>query len=504
MSALKSCEKNYIECQSTDIDFDLISVGFDNIENYSIFHLDRDGLIKTWNLGAKLILGFTKKDIIGKPYSTLFSSEDNFKLRPQFEIQLTKECGRYESEVWRMRKDGSHFLAEVTISVLKNKSGELLGFALVTKDLSLTKKAKEKKIYSDDKFRLLINSINDYAIFMIDQNGLIKSWSKGSEKILGFSEDSVLDHNFEITYPIEDIVSGKPLLNLQTARGPLQKMEENAWRVNKDGFAFWANVIYSPLSDEEGNNIGFVCVIRDLTSTQKIHELEDSIKMRDEFITLASHELRTPLTRLLLNLQMTKRHQVNLNERMLKSLRDCEKYAKELAGIIESLMDVTKLRLGKLDIRRTKTNISKILLNVVDKFKDEIRLAGNRVQINYDKDLIGYWDQVRLDQLISNLLSNAIKFGNGRPIHINLKKVDYHILFTIEDEGLGIPYQLQPKIFERFERAIDAHKISGLGLGLYICKQIVRAHNGEINLESHPGKGTTLKFYLPINQTLFK
>lgn len=241
--------------------------------------------------------------------------------------------------------------------------------------------------------------------------------------------------------------------------------------------------------------------IYDSLNEKKIQDLEESIRMRDEFISVASHELRTPVTRILLSLQMMKRkNEEVVNNEYLKSINDCEASVKELISIVDNLFDVTRLRLGEIKIKRTKTNLTNVILNLLSTFKDDIRLSGNSVSFNHCGDVIGYWDQGRLDQLFHQLFSNSLKYAPGKPIKLELNLINDDAIFSIYDEGPGIPYDLQKKVFERFERAIDSSKISGLGLGLYLSKQIVESHKGEIFLESLPGKWTKFTVRLPLKK----
>ena len=365
----------------------------------------------------------------------------------------------------------------------------------------------------DERYELLvrgIESIEDYAIFILDSKGIIQNWNHGARRIKGYFPHEVIGRHFSIFHPTEEQKKFIPQYKLQIAADH-GRFEEEGWRVRKDGEKFWASVTITALKSSAGNIVGFTKVTRDLTQQknnedkirkqeEKFIDLEGSIRMRDEFISVASHELRTPLTRILLRLQMMKRNGEGMTEKILKGLNECEEASKDLIGLMENLVDVTRLRLGKLEIKRTKTNITKSIIDVISKYKDDIRLAGNHLSFNHNGDIIGYWDQARLEQLFSNLLSNAIKYGQGNPIRMELKAEEDFILFSISDEGPGIPYHLQPKVFERFERAHDSRKISGLGLGLYVVKQIVDAHKGEISLESKPGHGATFKISLPLRK----
>lgn len=354
----------------------------------------------------------------------------------------------------------------------------------------------------DNRYDLLvkcIESIEDYAIFILDTEGIIQTWNHGARKIKGYFADEVIGKHFSMFYTDEESSRLHPqrALIIASEKG---RFEEEGWRVRKNGEKFYVNVVLTALKNEDGDVIAFSKVTRDLSDKQRISELEESIRMRDEFITVASHELRTPVTKILLNLQFVKRTTDAMSEKLLKALDVCETSTKELISIMDNLVDVSRLRLGQLEIRRTKTNITTIVLNVLTKFKDQIRLSGNHVSFVHDGDIIGYWDQTRLDQLFTNLLSNGIKYAEGKPIKLELKCDGTSVLFSIQDEGPGIPYNKQPTIFERFERAADTRKISGLGLGLYVSRQIVEAHKGQISLESQPGKGARFTVVIPVKQ----
>ena len=354
----------------------------------------------------------------------------------------------------------------------------------------------------DNRYDLLvkcIESIEDYAIFILDTEGMIQTWNHGARKIKGYFADEVIGKHFSMFYTDDESSRLHPQRSLMIA-SEKGRFEEEGWRVRKSGEKFYVNVVLTALKNDDGDVIAFSKVTRDLSDKQRISELEESIRMRDEFISVASHELRTPVTKILLNLQFVKRTTESMTEKLMKALDVCETSTKELISIMDNLVDVSRLRLGQLEIRRTKTNITTIVLNVLTKFKDQIRLSGNHVSFVHDGDIIGYWDQTRLDQLFTNLLSNGIKYAEGKPIKLELKCDGSSVLFSIQDEGPGIPYHKQPTIFERFERAADTRKISGLGLGLYVSRQIVEAHKGQISLESQPGKGARFTVVIPVKQ----
>lgn len=480
--------------------YDVLVKSLETIEDHAVLTLDRHGNVLNWNHGARRIKGFFPEEVIGNHFSVFYPEEDRNRRMPDHHLQIAAEKGRLEIEGYRVRKNGERFWANIVLTAVKDNAGRVIAFSKVTRDLMDRKLIDQKLKQSEERYRLLLDNIKDYAIIMLDQHGLISSWNSGALAINGYEEAEIIGKHFSIFYTSEDIADGFPQRHLELARGLAGRSEDIGWRMRKDGTRMWVNVVMNAIRDEKGTVVGFSHVTRDITEKKKIEDLEDSIRMRDEFISVASHELRTPLTKVLLHLQLMKKNSDLSNEKLMKSLDVSEAAAKELAGIMDNLVDVTRLRLGKLEIRRTKTNVCNVVKNVITKFKDEIRLGGISLHFHHEGDIIGYWDQVRLEQLISNLLSNAIKYGNSSPIRMELKLLEENVIFSIADEGPGIPYDLQPRIFERFERAVGSRNISGLGLGLYVARQIISAHKGDISLESHPGKGARFTFRLPLKQ----
>lgn len=373
-------------------------------------------------------------------------------------------------------------------------------------DLSVDHSGKNEIFdLKDHRYDLLIKSIEsieDYAILMLDSSGYIQTWNHGARKIKGYFTNEIIGKHFSIFHTEDDIERFIPQKSLLIASST-GRFEEEGWRLRKNGEKFWANVVITALKDDADQLIAFSIVIRDLTdkiiAQEKLNEAFESIRIRDEFISVASHELRTPVTRILLSLQLMKRTE-QMTEKMKKSMDLCEASTKELSVLMDNIVDVTRLRLGKLDIKRTKTNITSIMMNVLTKHKDQIRIAGNHVSFVHDGDIIGYWDQTRIEQLFTNFLTNSLKYASGKDIRIEMRLRDDFLHFSIEDDGPGIPVGMQNKIFERFERATDSKKISGLGLGLYVARQIVEAHKGEISLESSKGRGTIFRVVLPVKQ----
>lgn len=247
------------------------------------------------------------------------------------------------------------------------------------------------------------------------------------------------------------------------------------------------------LKSEQGN---VETLVRDLRD-RKV-ELENALNLRDEFISLASHELNTPLTALKLQTQMARRKVSDnplLQQEVDKILGTYEFQLQRLIRIVNDMLDITRIASGRLELERTSVDLVKTVQNVVDLMpvqEVDIRIRTNTAY------LVGHWDNFKIEQLILNLLTNAIKYGNQKPVEILLYKNDNRAFMEVIDQGIGISPENQQRIFERFERAVLSREFSGLGLGLYITKQIVLAHEGNISLQSEPGKGSVFKIELPM------
>jgi PAS domain S-box-containing protein len=249
-------------------DSDLFRLLVDQVQDYAIFLLTTDGHIASWNAGAERLKGYVASEIVGQSFERFYTPEDRAAGRPQHLLGIARTAGRVEDEGWRVRKDGTRFWADVVITALRNDSGQLVGFAKVTRDLS-ERRAVEAQLYqSDARFRTLVESIKDYAIFLLAPNGTVLSWNVGAARLKGYTEAEIVGSSFERFYTPEDRAAGRParLLAAALAEG---RVEDEGWRVRKDGTRFWADVVITALVDEGGRLIGYAKVTRDLTERRQ-------------------------------------------------------------------------------------------------------------------------------------------------------------------------------------------------------------------------------------------
>lgn len=232
---------------------------------------------------------------------------------------------------------------------------------------------------------------------------------------------------------------------------------------------------------------------------------KEEIKARDEFLSIATHELKTPLTSMLLQLQKALHNIRNVSlanfsvQSLMRMIESAEGQSKRLAEMINDLLNVSLITTGRLNLSPEKFNLSDVVVEVKKRFAEEIKRQHYTIRFAAKEVVVGKWDRVRIEQIVTNLLTNAIKYGNKKPIEITVQKHGSYARFCVKDHGIGIPNDKQKKIFERFERAVSA-EYKGLGVGLYITSQIVKAHGGKIKVDSSPGRGSTFTVDLPIKK----
>ncbi len=437
--------------------------------------------------------------------------------------------GTYEEEGWRLRKDGSRFWANVVITALIDADGRLQGFGKVTRDLTERKRTDERLRASEERFRLMVEGVTDYAIFMLDPSGNITTWNEGARRNKGYEANEIIGQHFSVFYMPGDLAHDKPAHELREAAAQ-GRFEDFGWRVRKDGSHFWANVVITAVKDKEGKLIGFSKVTRDLTERKRAEDIvrqaqesleqrvrerteelanakaqaERAVQVRDRFLSIASHELKTPLTSLMLQIQMRQRRLAKPSgaeyfsiERVRKMVEDDAKQIGRLAHLVDDMLDISRLTAGKFLLNRRETDLRAIVREVLDRFANELDAANTPVSLQADA-VVGEWDPYRLEQVVVNLVTNAMKYGAAKPVEIQLACDAGWATMIVRDQGIGIRAEDHQRIFEQFERAEASGTTAGLGLGLYIVQQIINTHGGTIHVESELNRGASFIVKLPV------
>ena len=484
----------------------------ESVDDYAIFALDQDGYILSWNAGAQRIKGYTAEEAIGKHFSMFYPPEKVEERFPEFELREAARVGRFEDEGWRVRKDGSRFWANVVITALRDAAGRLVGYAKVTRDLTERRLAEEALRESEQRFRLLVQGVRDYAIFMLDTTGHITTWNTGAQRIKGYTSEEIIGKHFSIFYTQDDLEDGKPARELEIATRT-GVYEEEGWRLRKDGTRFWANVVITALRRPDGSLAGFAKVTRDLTERRAAQERaldaarkaaasEEASRTKGEFLAAMSHELRTPLNAIggyAELLAMGVRGPVT--EDQVEDLHRISRSQQHLLGIINDILNFSRVEAGAVSYDYSAVPVSSVIEAVGHMLEPQAISKGVKLEVHECPTHVVAWaDRARVEQIVINLLSNAVKFTKKGSVKL---ECDWHdserISIAVTDTGLGIPADHLEKIFEPFVQVGRSltHSHEGTGLGLAISRDLARAMGGDILVTSELEKGSQFRLILP-------
>jgi PAS domain S-box-containing protein len=470
------------------------------VVDYGIFVLDPDGRIVSWNTGAQKLKGYTREEIVGQHFSIFYPPEDVQRGWPQEELRRALASGRFEDEGWRLRKDGSRFWANVIITPLYDASGGLAGFAKITRDLTDRREQEQRLRASEERLRLLVESVRDYAIFMLDPDGTVRGWNSGAQAIKGYSADEIIGRHFSVFYTPEDQRAGKPATELEQAL-VAGRVEDEGWRVRKDGTLFWANVVITAVRDATGKLIGFAKVTRDMTERKRLAELERSSRRMSEFLAMLAHELRNPLAPI--RNAVTVMQLESLASPALRNSRDIiDRQVTHMSRLVDELLDVGRLTTGKVKLRREKVAYADVVDRAVEMARPLIDARRHQFTLDLPPAAVPvYGDATRLTQILQNLLVNAAKYTpDGGRIALKVQVAEGFVDTYVSDNGRGIDAAELERIFELFMQGdtSSAPNDSGLGIGLTLARSLAQLHGGTLEARSPgPGRGSTFMLRLP-------
>jgi len=484
----------------------------ESVRDYAIFALDPNGVILTWNAGAARINGYTAAEAIGQHFSIFYRPEDIARGKLDEELERAAREGRVEEEGWRVRKDGAQFWASVVVTALRDATGRLVGFAKVTRDLTERRRADEHLRTSEERLRILIGSVKDYGIFMLDPDGRVATWNEGARRIKGYEAEDIIGQHFSVFYPEAARAAGFPDYELEVAAA-VGRFEDEGWRVRKDGSQFWANVVITALRNDAGTLVGFAKVTRDLTErrlaqqreiedTRRLAEAEASNRAKTGFLAAMSHELRTPLNAIAGYAQLMQEGIAGpVSDQQQEYLARIRASQQHLLAIVNDLLNYSRIEAGGVVYDRSPLSMHEVIARVLAMVTPQADRKGMKLtEERCEQQVTALADQLKTEQIVLNLVSNAVKFTpDGGSVTVTCASRDGTAIVEVSDTGPGIPEEKHESIFDPFVqlgRSLTSSQ-EGAGLGLAISRDLARAMNGDVTVQSTPGEGATFTLRLP-------
>jgi PAS domain S-box-containing protein len=488
------------------------------IVDYAIFMLDPDGCVQTWNAGAQRLKGYSAEEIIGKPFSNFYTPEDREKGLPAAALAAARDTGRFHSEGWRVRKDGTRFWALVVIDTIRDEAGQLIGFAKVTRDITERHQAQLDLLESERRFRRLIDAVVDYAIFQLDPSGNVTTWNPGAERIKGYTPSEIIGRHFSQFYTPEDLELGIPARALAQA-AETGRFEAEGWRMRKDGTRFWASVVIDRIVDDAGHLVGFAKVTRDLTERKKaqdeLHSVQEQLAASQKLEAVGqlsggiAHDFNNLLMIVLGNIETAERHSRHVpgSVNIQRALTNAKRGAQRAAALTSRLLAFSRRQ--ALDPRPIDLNS---FLNGLQDFLQRTLGEGIDVQT---VGSAGLWqieaDTNHLESAIINLCINARDaMPQGGKLTVEAVNVsadeDYcrtnpelspgqYVVLCVTDTGTGMSSDVLDHAFEPFFTTKEPGQ--GTGLGLSQVYGFVKQSGGHVKIYSEVGHGTSIRMYFP-------
>ena len=482
----------------------------DGIQDYAIFMLDAEGRVASWNHGAQKISGYTANEILGRSMECFYTREDAAQGKPRHALAAAAHDGRYEGQELRVRNDGSRYWANVIITALRDESGNVSGYAKITRDVTERRQAE----VTSARLAAIVESSED-AILSRDLSGRVVSWNAAAERLLGYTAAEVTGRDLNMVPPERQheiarnralLVTGEPVAGYETVR------------MAKDGRRLDVLLSSSPIKDGDGNVVGMASIIRDIGERkaaqrvlQNAHdELERRVKERtaelsrinaelEKFAYVASHDLQEPL-RTVINFSdlLERRYRGKLGTEGQEFLGFIVGSVRRMRQLIDDLLEFSRRGHERLAPQAIDCEalLQRVLVNLAQGAAD----CG--AVVTHDPLPTVVADPGQMEQLFQNLLGNAIKYRGDAPpaIHVGARPRDAGWEIFVRDSGIGIDPRFSERIFEMFQRLHGPGKYAGSGVGLAICKKIVERHGGRIWVQSQEGHGATFHFTLPRNR----
>jgi PAS domain S-box-containing protein len=485
----------------------------DAVIDYAIYMIDPDGIITSWNAGAKRFKGYEEAEILGQHFSRFYTEEDRRAGLPQRALNTAIREGRFEGEGWRVRKDGTHFWCHVVIDPIFDPSGELLGFAKITRDLTDRKMAEEVLKQSEQQFRLLVQSVTDYAIYMLAPDGCLTNWNPGAQRIKGYLPEEVIGKHFSMFYTPEDRAAGEPqrTLAIATREG---RFENKGWRVRKDGTRFLAHVVVDPIWGDTGTLLGFAKITRDITEAtqaqQALEQTREALFQAQKMQAIGqlsggiAHDFNNLLTVILGNLEIVRKRiaddpkitrlidnatqgalrGVSLTQRMLAFARRQELKTEpvEIPALVQGISGLLRSSLGPSVVLETRfdSELEPVMADV-----NQLELAVLNLATNA-RDAMPQGGKI-----IISTRTEEVQGGPRNPVDAGR-----YVCLSVTDTGEGMDDATLASAMDPFFTTKGLGK--GTGLGLSMVHGFIEQLGGRFILKSLKDKGTTAELWLPV------
>ena len=488
------------------------------VTDYAIYMLDPNGIISSWNAGAQRFKGYEPAEIIGQHFSRFYTDEDREAGLPERALETAAREGKFEGEGWRVRKDGTRFWANTAIDPIRDPSGNLVGFAKITRDLTQRRQADLALRRSEEQFRLLVQGVTDYAIYLLDTEGRITSWNAGAQRIKGYRPEEIIGQHFSRFYTDEDRAADAPKKALETSLRE-GRFEKEGWRVRKDGERFWANIIIDPIRNDDGNLIGFAKVTRDITERRNAQiELErarealfQSQKMDaiGQLTGGVAHDFNNLLMAIISSLEIVGKR-IPDDPKIGSFLDNAMQAAQRGTALTQRMLAFARrqeLETGPVDVLALVRGMSDLLKRALGpSIPIELRFPLTLPQARADAN--------QLEMALLNLAVNARDaMPNGGPITIEaredriVEKTDAlspgrYVCLSVIDAGEGMDDVTMARAVEPFFTTKGVGK--GTGLGLPMVHGLAAQFGGRFVLKSKLGEGTTAEIWLPVAEASAK
>jgi PAS domain S-box-containing protein len=482
------------------------------IVDYAVYLLDPNGNIASWNAGAQRFKGYQPSEIIGKNFSVFYTPEDQAAGLPQKVLATAAKEGKFETEGWRVRKDGSRFWTHVVIDAIRNPSGGLLGFAKITRDLTERKQAEDALRLSEQQFKLLVEGVSDYAIYMLDAKGHVASWNTGAQRIKGYRPDEIIGKHFSQFYTAEDREKGVPEYALNTAAAE-GRFEKEGWRLRKDSSRLWASVVIDAIKNDSGTLIGFAKITRDISEKKKAEQaLEETREalfqaQKLEAVGQLTGGIAHDFNNLLMVIQSSMellRKRVPDDERLLSLIDNATEGVKRGTSLTQRMLSFAR----RQDLDHKSVNLHELVFEMTDLLQ---RSLGPSVMIEARFPMGLSMVRADSNQLESALLNLAVNARDampaGGPLTISAHEENLtsgnslrlapgkYVCLSIEDKGEGMSEDTINRATEPFFTTKGIGK--GTGLGLSMVQGFAEQSGGRLRLKSKKNVGTTAELWLP-------